>query len=108
MTSESDMAGDNLDRMNANLARIEELSQRLVAALARREHGRPSLQAPDNEIFLKAATAYMTEMVQNPSKMLEHQVSYWGNALKHYVEVQEALAAGKFEAPEDDTPKDKR
>ncbi|MGY6412124.1 MAG: PHA/PHB synthase family protein [Alkalilacustris sp.] len=108
MTTEQHVESGNLERLNENLERIEELSQRLVTALGRKQPVRPALQAPDNDLFMKAATAYMTEMMQNPSKILEQQVSYWGKALKHYVEAQEALRSGKLVAPEDHTPADKR
>ena len=108
MTTDDDTSQHNLERLNANLARIEELSQRLIAALARKEPVRQALQAPDQELFVKAAAAYMAEMVQNPSKILEHQVSYWGKALKHHVEAQEALRSGKLIAPPDSSPKDRR
>ena len=57
---------------------------------------------------MKAAAAYMAEMMANPSKILEHQIGYWGKALKHYVEAQHVLAQGKLEAPEDRSPKDRR
>ncbi len=57
---------------------------------------------------MKAAGAYWAEMMANPSKILEHQISYWGKSLKHYVEAQEALAGGALAVPEDSTPKDPR
>ena len=47
-------------------------------------------------------------MLQNPSRVLEHQVAYWGKTMKHYVEAQQALAKGDFKAPEDAGPKDRR
>ncbi len=96
------------ERMKANMARIEELSHRLTDALAKREMTRPSLQAPDSDLFLHAATAYWTEMVKNPSKALELQLDYWGKALRHHVEAQEVLSQGKLQAPEDHTPSDRR
>jgi polyhydroxyalkanoate synthase len=108
MTTEQQEMGEKLERLNANLERIETLSQRLVAALGRKRPVRPALQAPDQDLFMKAAAAYWAEMVHNPSKILEQQVSYWGKALKHYVEAQEALRSGRLVAPEDNTPKDKR
>ena len=40
MTTEDDDAGARLDRLNANLAKVEELSQRLMAALSTPETGR--------------------------------------------------------------------
>ena len=94
--------------LNANLARIEALTQRLVAAFAHKQRQRPDLQGPDPALYLSAASAYWAEMVQSPSKILEQQVEYWGKTLKHFVEAQEALRTGQLVAPEDHTPDDKR
>jgi polyhydroxyalkanoate synthase len=57
---------------------------------------------------MKAAAAYLAEMMQNPAKVVEHQVNYWGKTLKHYVEAQQVLAKGEFKAPPDPGPKDRR
>ncbi|MFC2966748.1 PHA/PHB synthase family protein [Acidimangrovimonas pyrenivorans] len=108
MTTDDEDAARKLDRLNANLARIDELSKRLVAAMARKRPVDPSLQGPGQDLFVKAATAYMAEMMQNPSKLIEQQVSYWGKALKHYVEAQEHLAKGRLAPPPDQTPGDRR
>lgn len=106
-TSEFDNSA-NLEKLNENLARMEVLTQRLVAAFARKKPQRSELQAPDPSIYLRAASAYWAEMVQNPSKILEHQVGYWGKTLKHFVEAQEALRDGTLTPPEDHTPDDRR
>ena len=98
----------NLERLNANVARIEALSQRLVAAMAARKPTPPSLSGPGQDLFLKASAAMMAEMVNNPARMIEHQVGWWGRALTHAVEAQHLLAKGKLTPPEDDTPKDRR
>jgi polyhydroxyalkanoate synthase subunit PhaC len=108
MTTDEEVVDGKLDRLNENLVKVEELSQRLVAAMAHKRPIDPSLQGPNQELFLKAAAAYMAEMVQNPAKILETQISYWGKSLKHYVEAQQVLAKGKLEAPPDPTPADKR
>ncbi len=108
MTTDEDGAIAKLERLNANLVKVEELSQRLIAAMARRKGGDPGLQGPSHDIFVKAAMAYVAEMMQNPSKVLEHQISYWGKSLKHYIEAQQALAKGTLAAPEDNTPTDRR
>jgi len=95
-------------RLEQNLGKVEELTQRLVSALAHKREVPPALQGPAGELYAKAATAYWAEMMANPAKLIEHQVSYWGDTLKHYVAAQHALMQGKFEAPEDKGPKDKR
>lgn len=98
----------NLEKLEANLVRVEELTQRLVGALTQSRKVPPALQGPNQELYVKAASHYMAEMMQNPSKLLEHQIEYWGKSLKHYVEAQEVLAKGKLAAPPDPTPKDRR
>ena len=108
MTTDEKPAGAELERLNENIARIEELSQRLVAAIANKRQVDPHLQGPSNDVFMKAATAYMNELMQNPVKILEHQVAYWGKMLSHYMEVQKALTTGRLAAPPDDLPKDRR
>jgi polyhydroxyalkanoate synthase subunit PhaC len=108
MTTQDDEVGPNLERLNANLTRVDELSARLVAALTKKRQADAALAGPNQEIYMKAAAAYLAEMMQNPAKMIEHQVSYWGKTLKHYVEAQQALAKGELRAPADPGPKDKR
>ncbi len=109
MTTEQHGAGADLERLNANLAKIEELTQRLVAVMSRKRHIDPALQGPGQELFMKAAAAYLAEMMANPAKILEHQIGYWGKALRHYVEAQQQLVKGRLtEPPPDRTPKDRR
>ena len=108
MATESDDPGARQDRLNANLARVEELSKRLAAALAQRRPADPALAGPSSDVYMKAAAAWLAEMMQNPARVLEHQVGYWGKTLKHYVEAQQVLAKGEFKAPPDPGPKDRR
>jgi polyhydroxyalkanoate synthase len=108
MATDENDAGRKLERLQENLARVEALSQRLTAALARKKAHDGALDGPSTEIYAKAAAAYFAEMMSNPAKILEHQISYWGKSLKHYVEAQQALAKGEFRAPPDPTPKDRR
>ena len=108
MTTNETETPDDLDRLGQNLAKMEELSSRLVAALSRKRAMSPSLQGPGQELFMKAAAAYVAEMMANPAKIIEHQIGYWGKSLTHYIEAQQKLSHGKLEAPEDHTPSDRR
>lgn len=101
-------AEDAASRLTANLARVEVLAARLTAALAQRRQVDPSLNGPAPDMFMKAATAYVAEMMANPARIVEHQVSYWGKTLKHYVEAQQVLASGEIKAPADPGPRDRR
>jgi len=97
-----------LDRLNRNLARMEELTQRLVRAISSRDAPNPALNAPDPEVWTKAAGAWWTEAMQNPARIFEHQAEFWSKSVKHYIEAQQTLAKGRLEAPEDTTPADPR
>ena len=108
MTTETKDEDARLHRLNANIAKVEELSKRLTAALTLRKNADPALQGPSQEVYMKAAAAYVAEMMQNPSKIIEQQIGYWGKTLKHYVEAQQALSKGELKAPENPGPKDRR
>ena len=95
-------------RLQANLARMDELARRLTAAMTERRQVDPALNGPAPDVYMKAAAAYLAEMMQNPAKVVEHQVNYWGKTLKHYVQAQQVLATGEFKAPTDPGPKDRR
>lgn len=97
-----------MTKLETNLAKIEELTQRLLVAMNPKRHVPPSLQGPSPDLYAKAASAYWMEMINNPGKIIEQQVSFWGKSVKHYVEAQHLLAQGKLEAPADETPKDRR
>lgn len=108
MTGEVEQDGAALERLNANIKRMEDLSQRLVTALSSRQSSDQGLQGPGQDVYMKAAAAYMAEMMTNPGKLIEHQVNFWGQSLKHAVEAQTALSDGKPVAPADPGPKDRR
>ncbi|MBT9383123.1 class I poly(R)-hydroxyalkanoic acid synthase [Pseudooceanicola sp. CBS1P-1] len=98
----------HLEKLNENLTRVEALQQRLLAAVKERHAANPGLNAPDPTLFARAAGAYWAEMVQNPARIFEHQLNYWGASVKHFLEAQQALASGKLIAPPDLGPADRR
>ncbi len=106
MTTEDSDAAAKLERLTGNLAKVEVLSARLIKALAERRAHDTALDGPGQDVYVKAAAAYMAEMMSNPARVLQHQIGYWGKTLKNYVAVQNALAKG--EPPAEAAPKDKR
>ena len=100
--------GDHLEKLNTNLKRVEELSQRLVEALANKGQNDPGLNGPGPDLYMKASMAYWSELVNNPAKLMERQVKFWADSVTHYAEAQQNLTQGKLEPPEDNTPDDRR
>ncbi|RYH02327.1 class I poly(R)-hydroxyalkanoic acid synthase [Salipiger sp. IMCC34102] len=98
----------NLETLQQNLSRVDDLTQRLVSALNRGRAPTPALEGPSQDLYLKAAGAYWSEMINNPAKLIEHQMSYWSKSVTHFIEAQQALATGRLEAPEDTGPDDRR
>lgn len=103
-----DPSSPTAQKLAENIERIEILGHRLVAALRERRLPSPGIEAPGPELMLTAANAWMKALAEQPVRMLEQQVDYWGEMLRHYARAQLALAQGKLTAPEDDTPADKR
>lgn len=101
-------AGLELNDLQENLSRIEELSKRLADIMTHRKTVRPSLQGPGQEFYMKTVGTVWADMMANPAKMFEHQASFWSKTLEHAVEAQTALASGAFKAPADPGPKDRR
>ncbi|MDQ2089229.1 PHA/PHB synthase family protein [Marimonas arenosa] len=108
MTTKDDAAPEAIDKMNANLARVEELSQRLVAALSKRQPSNPALNAPDQELFARAAGAYWQQWLENPAKLFEAQVGYWGKTVAHFLEAQQQFLKGETQAEVEEELQDRR
>ncbi len=98
----------SLQKLEANLSHLDTLTKRLTAVMAHKREVPASLQGPSQDLYTKAAGAYLTEMVQNPAKIWEQQIGFWGKTVKHYIEASQVLAQGKLAAPPDETPKDRR
>lgn len=101
-------SGEHIESFQKNLEKIENLSRRLMEVMSHKTGHNAALDAPKQDLFAKAATAYWTEAMQNPAKLFGQQVAYWGKSLKHFTDAQEALAKGKLAAPADPGPQDRR
>ena len=108
MTTKDDVSSENLDKMQANLQRVEALTERLMLAISGRKAVNPTLSGPGTELYAQAAVNYWAEMVENPKRIYEHQLEYWGRSVQHFVAAQEAFATEGFKAPADHTGADKR
>ncbi|MBZ4021817.1 class I poly(R)-hydroxyalkanoic acid synthase [Rhodobacter sp. TJ_12] len=108
MTTPEEIESAASQQMRENLARIETLTTRLVDALAHKRAPNLALEGPGMDLYLASSAAYMKALAENPAKIFEAQVRYWGDAMTHYMEASHALAQGKLQPPEDPGPKDRR
>ncbi len=102
---------DQLATLNDNLAKAEELSLRLIAALSGRKPVNPALEGPGQDLYLKTGAAFWSQMMKDPARLYEHQVGYWARTLKHFIDIQQALSQGHVDETGDDgddAPDDRR
>ncbi|MEM7073503.1 MAG: class I poly(R)-hydroxyalkanoic acid synthase [Pseudomonadota bacterium] len=95
MATQDDANAPNLEKLNANLERVEALSQRLVAALSHRRPPKAELHGPGQELYTLAAASYWHAMLENPGKIYEQQLEYWGKSVRHFLEAQQAALQGQ-------------
>ncbi len=106
-TSEGEMGQVNeehIERIKENLEKVEALSKRLIEVMASKKAHAPALDGPNQELYARAATAYLTDALQNPAKLLEQQIEYWGKSVLNFAEAQQALTTGEVN---EDEPKSK-
>ncbi|MEP2639803.1 class I poly(R)-hydroxyalkanoic acid synthase [Roseobacter sp.] len=112
MTIHSDAAlipaGETLEKLTDNLQKVEELSERFQKVLTNRQTHNAALDGPGQDLFGRAAQAYWAEAVHNPAKVFEHQMGFWADTMKHFVQAQHELSKGKLAAPADPGPTDRR
>ena len=107
-TTDGAVTAENLDKLSANLNKVEELTQRLTQVLTHRSTHNPALDGPNQELFAKAANAYWTEALRDPSKVIEHQLQFWTKSVTQFIETQQAVASGQLKTPAHTGRKDRR
>ncbi|MCZ4269592.1 class I poly(R)-hydroxyalkanoic acid synthase [Rhodobacteraceae bacterium G21628-S1] len=85
-------SAEQIDQLKENLVRVEQLSKRLMDVLAQKKTHNPGLDAPNQELFARAASSYWAAMAQNPTRLLEQQVQYWGKSVQNFAEAQQIIA----------------
>ncbi len=99
---------EHIERLKENMERVDQLSQKLVEIMASKKGHHPGLDGPNQELFARAATSYWTEILQNPAKLMEQQVEFWGKSVLNFAEAQQVLAAQGDEEGAKTSPQDRR
>ncbi len=79
------------EKFQDNLQKIEELSKRLIEVLSNKSNENQKFMQADQELVARTGLASLNDMVSNPSKLFESQVSYWGQSLNLWMEAQKSL-----------------
>ncbi|WP_408636451.1 class I poly(R)-hydroxyalkanoic acid synthase [Paracoccus onchidii] len=87
-------------KLGENIERIEALGHRLVAAFREKAMPNPGVEGPGPDLVLTAANAWMKTLAEQPTRLIEQQVNYWGETLQNYSAAQRALTG--MQGPADD------
>ncbi|MXZ49445.1 MAG: class I poly(R)-hydroxyalkanoic acid synthase [Rhodobacteraceae bacterium] len=84
-------SSEKSEKFQENLQKIEELSKRLIEVLSNKSNENQKFMQADQELVARTGLASLNDMVSNPSKLFESQVSYWGQSLNLWMEAQKSL-----------------
>lgn len=99
---------EHIERLKENMERVDQLSQKLIEIMANKKGHHPGLDGPNQDLFARAATSYWAEILQNPAKLMEQQVEFWGKSVLNFAEAQQMLATQEVDPPEADHVEDRR
>ena len=91
MTRKDNAVAEKADQMSENLVKLEELSQRFLTLVQKKQAVAPALSGPGPDLMVKASHAYWEEAVKNPARLMAQQVEYWGKSLSHFATLQQSL-----------------
>ncbi len=89
-----ELTGEHFERLKENMTKVEILSKRLVEIMSGKNPHHPALDGPNQDLFAKAATAYWSDAAQNPAKLWEQQVEFWGKTVMNFAEAQKSMTSG--------------
>ncbi len=83
----NDNKNSEFDELQENLNRIDLLTKRLVLSLANKNND-SDYAKPNQDLYYKAASKYFSEMLSNPSKLIENQVKFYKSTLQIWSDAQ--------------------
>ena len=93
-----------LDELRENFEKIDALTKRLIAIMAQKKAEQPEQSNASTELFLKAASSYFAQMMNNPAKLIESQVRYYKASIEAWSDFQASMIG----AAQDAEVKDRR
>ena len=74
-----------------NFDKLDSLTKRLVMALSTKSPDPTVKTQPSQELYYKASAKYFSEILANPSKLIENQVKYYRSTLENWTTIQNEI-----------------
>ena len=90
-----------------NFDKIDTLTKRLVVALSTKTPDPAVKTQPSQELYYKASAKYFSEILSNPTKLIENQVKYYKSTLENWTNIQNEIlnSAGSDKAEKNEPEK---
>ena len=85
--NENNINYSDIDDLQKNLSKIDDLTKRLINSLANKKQDK-NFSLPNQDLYYKAASKYFSEMLSNPSKLIENQVKFYKSTLEIWSSAQ--------------------
>ena len=85
--NENNINYSEIDDLQKNLSKIDDLTKRLINSLANKKQDK-NFSLPNQDLYYKAASKYFSEMLSNPSKLIENQVKFYKSTLEIWSSAQ--------------------
>ena len=87
------------EELLGNFDKIDSLTKRLVLALSSKTP-EPEVKAqPSQELYYKASAKYFSEILSNPTKLIENQVKYYKSTLENWTNIQNDILKNNHTTP---------
>ena len=77
----------DFDELKKNLGKVDVLTKRLVFIIASKSK-KQQITQPNQDLYYKAAAKYFSEILSNPTKLIENQIKYYKSSLETWSDVQ--------------------
>ena len=74
-----------------NFDKIDTLTKRLVIALSSKTPDPAVKTQPSQELYYKASAKYFSEILSNPTKLIENQIKYYKSTLENWTDIQNEI-----------------
>ena len=74
-----------------NFDKIDTLTKRLVIALSSKTPDPAVKTQPSQELYYKASAKYFSEILSNPTKLIENQIKYYKSTLENWTAIQNEI-----------------
>jgi len=74
-----------------NFDKIDTLTKRLVIALSSKTPDPEVKTQPSQELYYKASAKYFSEILSNPTKLIENQIKYYKSTLENWTAIQNEI-----------------